>query len=234
MPNSSLNTSFIPKQNNGSGHSRKKTGFGLPLLGASLALLLVLGAWTGLELYHNYLEVEIEERKGEIDDERATLNTEAVDELLRADRRMKLADDILRRHIAPSNIFQELEDLTASGLRYTSLSYTGTPNGGATIELEGEAHNFGTVVTLADTFTASPFFSTAEFFDLNKSEEEGARGVTFAAELTVSAGDMRYTGESASEVLGVSDEESEEIGEGADGSVDDEVEDEAVDNNDEN
>ncbi|MEX0930506.1 MAG: PilN domain-containing protein [Candidatus Paceibacterota bacterium] len=194
MPDPSLNTSFIPKQGGrGTRPAQKRARLGLPLLGTFLLLLLVIAAWVGIELYQNHLEGQIEERKQQLAAERASLETRSVDELLQSDSRMKLADKLLSRHIAPSHIFRELEDLTVAGLRYTSLSYKGSPGGSITVELEGEAHNFSTVVTQADAFVDSPFFDRVEFTDLNKAIGQNTRGVVFSAELTVPVSGMLYS-----------------------------------------
>ncbi|MEX1026810.1 MAG: PilN domain-containing protein [Candidatus Paceibacterota bacterium] len=201
MPDSSINTSFIPKKNSGgTGRSVGRRGrLGWPLLGSFLILLLVLAGWVGLELYTNNLEEQIDARQQTLAVERATLNTRAVEEILRADRRMKLADAVLQQHIAPSAILRELEQRTVDGLRYTTLSYEQDgPRADGVLTLEGEAHNFATVVVQADLFKQSPLFSGVAFSDLNKSTSRVSDGVVFTAQLTVPADAIRYRAASPS------------------------------------
>lgn len=192
MPRSS-SPSFIPKE---------KESFELPSQGRSTALdpmvligitvfLAVLAVWTGVVLYGRYIEAETAVLERTLKQEERLLNEKVVEHLLATDRQFSAARRLVDRHLAPSRIFTILEDRTVDGLRYTSFSYEGAPDGGeAVVSLTGEAGSFSAVVEQSEVLERSPEITASEFSGLNRDRD--SNNISFGLELSLPIGDFRY------------------------------------------
>ncbi len=193
MPRSSSSPSFIPKE---------KESFELPNQARSTALdplvligitvfLAVLAVWTGMVLYGRYVEAETAVLERTLKQEERLLNEKVVEHLLATDRQFSAARRLVDRHLAPSRVFTILEDRTVDGLRYTSFSYEGAPDGGeAVVSLAGEAGNFSAVVEQSEILAQAPEITQSQFSGLDRDRESGR--IRFSLELSLPISDLRY------------------------------------------
>src|SRR5690606_3250741 len=117
-------TSFIPKQSLAKSATPKRRGAGMPK-GAGLIVSLVIflaaaGSAGSLYLYKQYLLDSIDRKSEELRRARNAFQPSLIRDLARLDSRLIAAQDIMERHIAPSVIFELLEQTTLRSVQYSS------------------------------------------------------------------------------------------------------------------
>ncbi|MEK7579419.1 MAG: hypothetical protein AAB460_02740 [Patescibacteria group bacterium] len=157
-------TSFIPKKTFEGTPVHTKVGIGgiLSIIAASLFVLSLLISG-GVFLYERFLETSLTRKKETLEQAKKAFEPELIRELSRLDARLSLAGDLLDAHVAPSGMFDLLEDLTLETVRFTSFGY-GIEEGGVRVTLQGEARSFASVALQSDEFAKNrsvrdPIFS---------------------------------------------------------------------------
>lgn len=217
MSDKKSQSSFIPGNRGSYGLSsqRKKKVLDTALITGITLFLIALLVWIGVLIYQQYLENEVDIKDQTLTREIQNLDRNVVDQLVEANRQFSSAVGLLNRHIAPSIIFEILEDITVQGLRYTSFSYEGSPTDNALITLKGEAHNFSTVITQDSLFEESNLISSHSFFNVDRTvSNEGVGTVVFDLEIEIPMNIFRYSEvheDEISDILNnnVSDEEEQ-------------------------
>jgi len=195
MPKQS-SSSFIPRKRGAQTSSSETSRFlkgkeNIFLVSAALVLLLVVTVWAGIELYQRYVEQQVAQKKEQFEASRQTLRNEGLDNIIRLSQRLDAADTVIERHIAPSIIFQRLEELTVAGLRYTSFEMEGDPLSGMVISLSGEAHNYATVIAQSNRFQRSVFIGSPTFRNIKENSKSG--NITFEVSFEVAADQIRFS-----------------------------------------
>ncbi len=174
-------TSFIPKKTFETGPATKtRVGAGgiFSIIAACLFVLSLLISG-GVFLYERFLATSIERKKETLEQAKKAFEPELIRELSRLDSRLSLAEDLLDEHIAPSGLFDLLEDVTLETVRFTTLGY-GIEESGVRVTLQGEARSFASVALQSDEFAKNRSIRDPIFSGLTLDE----RG---AVEFTVNA-----------------------------------------------
>jgi hypothetical protein len=166
-------TSFIPKKtfDVGTAPTRRSqaTLSGLIFFIAVVIFIVsVLGA-AGTYLYGKYLESAITTKKENLERAKNAFEPELIRDLARLDTKLRLAQQLIDRHVAPSGIFDLLESLTLETVRFKTMNYE-VDQEGVHLRLEGEGRSFASVALESDEFGKNrsikePVFSN---FDLNE------------------------------------------------------------------
>lgn len=158
----------------------------------SLALLMFIasiaaaGAVFG---YQGYLKTTIASKDESLKRTEGAFDADAIETLVRTDRRIEEVQGLLSKHNAPSAIFALLGELTLTSVRYDTFNFTLDEGGAASIKLTGIADSFSSVALQSDQFGASKHLSDVVFSDITIN---AIGRVTFTIDATVSAATISY------------------------------------------
>ncbi len=143
--------SFIPKKPL-TGGAQSGGAFGLMTALAVFIFLASLAAGGAAFGYGKYLETAIADKAASLELAEKAFKLEAIQELVRIDTRLKQAEILLAKHVAPSGIFTFLSSTTLERVQFTSMAFDLLPDGSAKINLAGTADSFSTLALQSDKF----------------------------------------------------------------------------------
>jgi hypothetical protein len=147
-------TSFIPKKTFDAGAPARPSGSSLSNILSFVAFVLllvsILGAG-GIFLYGRFLISSIESKKQSLERAKNAFEPELIRELSRLDAKLRVSQELLDKHIAPSGIFDLLEDITLETVRFSDMAYSFEKDG-IKLSLQGEALSFASVALQSDEF----------------------------------------------------------------------------------
>jgi len=192
---SNIKASFIPDKmpntRRGDGRSAVSSGGGagdIFILIAIVTLAAVLALAAGVFLYDKFLTASVDKKNSQLQRAQKSFDQATIKELLRIDSRLQASDAVLANHLAPSELFNILEELTLKSIEYSSLEYSVGENGTIALKLSGKARSVNGVALQASIFgqhnaIINPIFSN---LDLVKD------GVTFDVSATINPTALRY------------------------------------------
>lgn len=164
-------TSFIPRKSLGRESSIREKPVNLFLVIATLIFIVALLGSGGVYLYKYTLDKSIDASSKYLDERRTALEPTTINDLLRVDKRLHAASDLLNKHVVASSVFELLEDLTLKTISFSKFEYINVQNKGASIKLSGEAKSYGSVALEADTLNGNKqLIKSAIFSNLNLNE----------------------------------------------------------------
>jgi hypothetical protein len=155
-------TSFIPKKPiapTGPVRSSRGGGIGLFTLISVIIFLISLGLGGYVYLEKNYLinkisvdQTTIEDQKGGLVDDATT-----IESLIELNSRIKVAKELLDKHISVSPIFNFLQQTTLKSVRFKNFTFTSagkdvTGASRVSVLMSGIARDWETVASQADEF----------------------------------------------------------------------------------
>ncbi len=144
-----------------------------------LAALSAVGAF-GYKFYLNY---SIGNMKAELEERRAEVETETVNEITRLNNRLLATESLVDTHIVLSPLFRFIDANTLKNVRFTEVSYeTQELEGGVVLMLRGEARGYSALASQADLFNKNPDFIDPVFSNL-RLDEKGNVGFSFEAKI---------------------------------------------------
>lgn len=179
--------SFIPKR------PLVETRRGSSGLIFSLALLLFIAsiaAAGAVFAYQGYLNSAITAKDESLKRAEGAFDPDAIETLVRTDRRIEEVQKLLGGHTAPSAVFALLGELTLSSVRFNTFGFTRNEDGTASITLMGIADSFSSVALQSDQFGASKHLSDVVFSEITINS---AGSVSFTVDAVVSAATLSYT-----------------------------------------
>ena len=195
---SNIKASFIPdkmpaRQPGGAApQSTESSGGGLGdilILIAVVGLAASLALAAGVFLYDRFLDASVQKKTEQLSRAQQAFEPALIQELVRLDSRLQAADDVLANHLAPSELFNLLEELTLQSVAYRSMDYSVHEDGSVEIKLSGKARSVNGVALQASVFgqhnaVINPIFSDLDFV---------SDGVTFQVSTGVNVAALRYT-----------------------------------------
>ena len=145
-----FNTSFIPKKSlqadtGAPGSGGKKyvgrrsvhgPGFFLVLLFFISCVIASLGVFG----YTVMIDKRIEEFKGTLDGKKSAFKSSVIEDLIAMDLRISQANSLVANHLALSELFNKLEEVTLKRVQYVGFTYTGkTTEAPASMAVSGVA-----------------------------------------------------------------------------------------------
>jgi hypothetical protein len=125
-----FDTSFIPKQSlqtdiagGSKSYVRRRSVMGPGYFLTLFIFIITCLVAGGLFFYTRIVVKDIEWNYDELNRLNSTFDAPLVEEFIRKDARLRHARSILRGHIATSNIFQVLEEITLRNIAYEKLHY---------------------------------------------------------------------------------------------------------------
>ncbi len=159
------------------------------ILVAIVALAAALALAAGVFLYDRFLDANVQKKSEQLERARQAFEPALIQELVRLDSRLQAADDVLARHLAPSELFNLLEELTLQSVAYDSLDYTVGEDDTIEIRMRGKARSVNGVALQASVFGQNNAVTNPIFSELDLVRD----GVTFEVTATVNPSALRYT-----------------------------------------
>ncbi|MDE2188769.1 MAG: hypothetical protein KGJ35_03530 [Patescibacteria group bacterium] len=167
-------TSFIPKKtmNVATGNVVAARHSVSILLFISVIIFIISLGGAGLAFaWQNVLISEQNQYKSDLAKDQNQFNTSLIDTLTKANTKIDLAKNLLKNHIAASEIFAIINQLTIQSVRWKSFTFTapsslvGTAGGSsasnlATVSMQGETDSYYSVAYQSDVFGQSSNFGT--------------------------------------------------------------------------
>lgn len=193
---SNIKASFIPDKlptTEGKGGSSRPSSTGsaadILILISVVILAVALALSAGVFLYDSYLDANVQKKSEQLQRAQQAFEPALVQELVRLDLRLQAAGDVLARHLAPSEIFSLLEELTLQSVSYSSFDYSVNEDDTISIRMKGKARNVNGVALQANVFGQHNAISSPIFSDLDLVGD----GVTFSVSAIVNPSSLRYT-----------------------------------------
>lgn len=192
-------TSFIPKKplttepgrsisNNGS-----SGGSSIFMALAVIVFIASIGLAGFTFVWKNILLNSQEQYKRDLAKNEQSFNISLIEDLKKASAKLSLAKEIIRSHVAVSEVFKIIGALTIDGVRFTDLTYEGPTGSGDSgtmgkIALKGIATSYSSIAFQSDVFGQSSKLGTNKVIknpllsDMNL-DANGNVGFTFSANI---------------------------------------------------
>lgn len=172
----------------------------------------------GVFLYKDFSKNELETAKAELKVASAedTGNQKKIAELQAYDLKLTIARTLLDEHLAPSRIFEELEQSVKETVTFKQFEYSYEPGLDAMLSLVGNTSELDSVFLQKRQFFKEDLFSEFVVSDVTlipevdeTAKEAVASGVDFSVEGIFNKGYIKYQGEVAGETETVVTEETQ-------------------------
>ena len=188
MPLNEPKQSFIPKKplTPKSGRDEKSRGIFFSI--AVLIFILSLLGFGGVYAYGQLIEKRITDKNNWLEQARGAFESSLITEMERVDTRINVANKILAKHVAFSEFFKILEELTLQNVRFNRFDYSFIDEK-PKVMLEGEARSYSSVALQSDIFGDNKYLKNPIFSNLGLAN---GGNVTFNLELNLDPSVMLY------------------------------------------
>lgn len=193
----SIPTSFVPKQ--GAPSRRPSASNNVFLLISVVIFGLTLLSAGAVFLYSNYLKSSEEARGNQLIAEQKKVSVNEVEQFLRLKNRLVVSQTLMQQHVLLSQFLNELEKITLSNVRFSSLSLQVAPDRSATLTMVGQARTFNALAAQSKTFASEPYIKSAIFSNISPNPTDKTVAFSITAML-----DPRIIVQAASPSVGVS------------------------------
>lgn len=159
------NTSFIPKKSPTSNRPVKKSLDLIFLITFVIFLLTVFFAM-GVFMYQTFLTKGIEESKLMLEREKSNFDVDSIQQLIRLDDRLAIAETLLEDHLDLTGIFEILQADTLKAVQFKNFEFE-VKTDGINILMDGVTDDYATVALQADIFGNNPLIKNTIFGDLD-------------------------------------------------------------------
>lgn len=164
-----IKSSFIPQGPVVSPTNKRRRGGNFDFF-VLLALVLFVASATlavGVFLYVQFLTSSNASKLDQLNRARQAFEPALIQELTRLDDRMRAADKILSGHVAPSALFNLLEQLTLQTVAYSTFEFS-TAEKIMTLSMQGLAQSVNSIALQADLLSRSGMIVNPIFSDINR------------------------------------------------------------------
>jgi ABC-type multidrug transport system fused ATPase/permease subunit len=192
----SIPTSFVPKQPVTPG-KRRSSGTSVLLIISFIIIGVSIACVAGVFFYSQYLKGLENSRGAELVAAQNNVNPATVASFVRLRDRFTAAETILSQHVALSQFFTVLNNITLQNVSYSSLLVTVADDRTATIELTGEAKDFNTLAAESTAFASETDIKSAIFSDI--SVDKTTNDVKFTVDAVLQPGLVTESAATAAE-----------------------------------
>ncbi len=137
------------------------------MLIAIVLLVSSLAVSTGVFLYSQLINKQIETKQASLNRVRNAIDKNTVESLKLLSKRLTVGNDILNKHNAVSEIFRALEQITLKSVQFTEFKFQQAPPDTLQLHLKGKALTVNAVAAQSKAFAANPDkFQNTIFSDL--------------------------------------------------------------------
>lgn len=175
-------TSFVPKQAVPQNRRRFSGGTGVLMIVALIVLGISIAASAAVFGYEYYLKNTLTTRAAELAAAEARISEDTVEQFVRLRDRFNSAEILINNHVAFSQFFDALEELTIQSVRFSSLNAVVEENRTVKIEMEGSARNFNALAAQSAAFAAEKNIKRAIFSEITLNQNNSI-DFTLSAEI---------------------------------------------------
>jgi hypothetical protein len=189
---SKITSSFIPRdtvRNSSNVPSYRSGAFDLLMLGSVILFIASLALAIGIFLYLQFIESSLTGKSDQLQRAQEAFEPALISELTRLDDRMNSAQDILFQHIAPSEFFRILEDLTLESISLKSLNIEANSGNSIKISMAGIARSVNSIALQADLYGKHTAITSPIFSNINRDQN----GVLFDVSASLNPASLKYT-----------------------------------------
>jgi len=164
-------TSFIPKKPV-SGESEKVNvvhDTDIFTLAATITFIVTALLYGGLYFYKNLLVKQIGDAGKQLEDARAAILPDKIEELLDANSRISTVNGLLERHVVNSKMLVLLGDLAVTKLQFNDLTYT-NKTGSPVLRINGEVQTYNALAQQQDILTKNEYIKNPIFSNITLSD----------------------------------------------------------------
>lgn len=174
--------SFIPKRNIATQAMQHRAPMGI-LMFVAVAIFLASLLAAGAVFYMNESAAKnVQSLNTQIKKASDQYKRDTLDTLTLYDLKTKVAQELLDKHTSMLPIFNFLEGLTLSTVRFKTFKFATTDDGKIGIKMSGEAKNYTSIALQANEFAKAKNISDMLFTDLNL-DQQGNVIFNFSANL---------------------------------------------------
>jgi hypothetical protein len=189
---SKITSSFIPRdtvRSSSNVPSYRSGAFDLLMLGSVILFIASLALAIGIFLYFQFVEASLTGKSDQLQRAQEAFEPALIAELTRLDDRMNAAQDILFQHIAPSELFRILEDLTLESISLKSLNLESNSGSSIKISMAGIARSVNSIALQADLYGKHTAITSPIFSNINRDQN----GVLFDVSASLNPASLKYT-----------------------------------------
>ena len=160
-----------------------------------ISLLLGVGVFG----YQKYLESVISVKETALRSAQATINNDVVEDYVRLKQRFVSGRELLDNHIALSQYFTKLEEITLQNVQFEEMTLLVAEDRTAAITVDGIARNFNTLAAQSTAIAEEKGFKRSIFSDITVNDN-GTVGFTLTADIDPSLIVMSATPQTAPQV----------------------------------
>jgi hypothetical protein len=178
-------TSFIPKKQvavSAKGLPSFGSGFNFTTLLSSVILVAVVLFAAGLFLYRLTVEKRIEEQFITLQRVKESFDPNFLSQATRLNKRIVSSVKILDSHLAPSAMFDLLEEFSLQTISFKTFEFADDIEGKVIVKGDGEGDSFASVVLQSDEFGKSGYMRDVLFSNL---QPNAVGNVNFSFEATI-------------------------------------------------
>jgi len=170
-------SSFLPKETPGAIPVQIKKRHTVHVFGLIGSIMFVgsLLASGGVFFYKDYLNKNLLIAQEALNTVSNESNEGKIEEIRSYDNRLRVADDLLRNHVAPSILFDEIEKSTKRTVQFDSFEYTYDPGFEVTLSLSGKTKEFSSVAVQKMQFFDDSLFNIFVVRDISISEKKNEK-----------------------------------------------------------
>ncbi|MEI8062242.1 MAG: hypothetical protein WCG97_03010 [bacterium] len=143
-------TSFIPKAPvTDSPVSRRSSGFGVLFLISFIIFMASVCGAAGTFFYNQIIDKKIVDGNDQLTKSKNIFDPTLVQEYTRLNDRITASYEILKKHIALSNVFDVISAVTLKSARFTNFTYGNAGGDKVTLNMNGQAPSYETVALQA-------------------------------------------------------------------------------------
>ena len=147
-------TSFIPKAPvTDSSAGKRSGGAGFLFLVAFIIFMASVCAAVGVFFYNQILDQRIKAGNDELAENQNIFNPTVVQEYSRLNDRINVSYEILKKHVAVSNLFNVISAVTLKNVRFTNFTYTNAGSDKISLVMNGQTRSYEMVALQARALT---------------------------------------------------------------------------------
>ncbi len=147
-------TSFIPKAPvTDSSPGRRSSGAGFLFLISFIIFMASISAAAGVFFYNQIIDQDIKKGNEELSDNKNIFDPKLVQEYSRLNDRINASYEILKKHVAISNLFNILSDVTLKNVRFNNFTYLNAGGDKISLTMSGQTLSYEMVALQARALT---------------------------------------------------------------------------------
>lgn len=159
------------------------------LLLLSIVLFIISAALgAGVFLYTQYLQSSNQSKLSQLQSAQQAFDPTLVQQLTRLDSRMNTGLTLLDAHLAPTQLFNALEQSTVQDIQYTSFAYNASNPQQITLTMSGVAGSVNSIALQAQVFSQSGVLTNPIFSNIDAQPD----GVHFNFTALVNPASLSY------------------------------------------